>query len=183
MGDWFWDLSRKPKSTDAQYYTRKLPNYFLIHSDFYWRAVILLLTSFNPVPSERSADYGARRSRDRESHGKRGRARREGTEDKRAPLAAPGPRLVPLSSSSWKQRLQAQGVERRRQKTRFQLRDVPPAPPRHPPTLPRLPPASPPGRARQPPGAKRGAGGGGADGARRGGARARPAQGPPARRS
>lgn len=50
-----------------------------------------------------------------------------GAEDKRAPLAAPEPRLVPLSSSSWKRQLRAQRVERRRQKTRFQMRDAPPA--------------------------------------------------------
>lgn len=40
--------------------TPSLLNYFLFHSDFYWRAVILPLTSFNPVQSKRSADYRAR---------------------------------------------------------------------------------------------------------------------------
>ena len=97
-----------------------------------------------------------RRSRDRQSHGKRGRARREGAEDKRAPLVAPEPRLVPLSSSSWKRQLQARGIERRRQKTRFQLRDAPPAPRTQDP--PAVPPSAR-GRARPPPqpGARRGA--------------------------
>lgn len=78
---------------------------------------------------------------------------REGAEDKRAPLADLEPRLVPLSSSSCKQQLQTHGVERKRQKTRFQMRDAPPAPGTRGPS--RVPPP-PPGRARPQPDAQRG---------------------------
>lgn len=68
-------------------------------------------------------------------------------------------RLVPLSSSSRKRQFQAQGVERRREKKRFQLRDAPPALGSWDP--PALPP-SPQGRARQQRRAREGATGEGA---------------------